>query len=233
MRRLTALLVVAISCLLIWQSVSLPISAQDTTPTRIPTVAFNEGDYSQIIIAALNSVPSVQSTVVNRQRGQRVVTISFQTQATTAAERADEWMAILEPLATVLRERGLVVDQVVLLANKGEMASGRFTVLTRDLLNYHDKKLTRAQLLGRAKYISLEPTPTRTPRPVLPTRTPRPTLTPTTVPIQQPAANAACPSISFTCKQLSSCEQARACLAAGNTRLDADHDGIPCETLCR
>lgn len=184
MRRLTATIVIVIACLLIWQSVSLPISAQDATPTRIPTLTFNEGDYSQIISSALTSVPSVQSVVVNRQRGQRVVTISFQTQATIAAERVDEWLAILEPLATVLRERGLVIDQVILIANKGEMASGRFTVLARDLLNFHDGKLTRAQLLGRAKYVSLEPTPTRTPRPVLPTRTPRPTLTPTNVPVQ-------------------------------------------------
>lgn len=235
MRRLTATLVFTIAFLLIWQSVSFPINAQDATPTRIPTLAFNEGDYSQIIIATLNSVPSVQSTVVNRQRGQRVVTITYATEATeatVATERVDEWMAILAPLATVLRERGLVVDQIILIANKGEMTSGRFTVLARDLLNYHDGKLTRARLLGRAKYVSLEPTPTRIPRPVRPTRTPRPTIEPTTVPVQQPAVNATCPSTSFTCKQFVSCEQARACLAAGNRRLDGDNDGIPCENLC-
>jgi hypothetical protein len=42
-----------------------------------------------------------------------------------------------------------------------------------------------------------------------------------------------CPSLDFTCGQLSSCAMARACLAAGNDDLDGDNDGIPCEwELC-
>ncbi len=41
-----------------------------------------------------------------------------------------------------------------------------------------------------------------------------------------------CPDINATCKQLTTCEQARACMAAGNTDLDADHHGNPCEDLC-
>jgi hypothetical protein len=40
-----------------------------------------------------------------------------------------------------------------------------------------------------------------------------------------------CPSMSATCGELT-CEQAYACLAAGNGRLDADDDGIPCESVC-
>lgn len=44
---------------------------------------------------------------------------------------------------------------------------------------------------------------------------------------------AVCPSLSFTCEQLASCEQAQACLSAGNFSLDADSDGVPCEgTRC-
>jgi len=42
-----------------------------------------------------------------------------------------------------------------------------------------------------------------------------------------------CPSVLFTCAQLLSCEEAQACLAAGNTSLDPDLDGLPCEeNLC-
>lgn len=42
-----------------------------------------------------------------------------------------------------------------------------------------------------------------------------------------------CPSTAFTCNQLFTCDEARACLAAGNFSLDADADGIPCEeSLC-
>jgi uncharacterized protein YraI len=39
-----------------------------------------------------------------------------------------------------------------------------------------------------------------------------------------------CPGLNLTCEQLT-CEQARACLAAGNFNLDPDNDGIPCENL--
>lgn len=47
-----------------------------------------------------------------------------------------------------------------------------------------------------------------------------------------PAPNGpTCPSLSYTCSQLT-CEQAYACLAAGNGGLDRDGDGKPCETQC-
>lgn len=63
-------------------------------------------------------------------------------------------------------------------------------------------------------------TDTPTPMPTVPTATPRPTITPVT-----------CPGFNFTCDQLT-CAQARACLSAGNTGLDGDSDGIPCESQC-
>lgn len=48
-----------------------------------------------------------------------------------------------------------------------------------------------------------------------------------------PISVVTCPNITFTCAQLLTCEQARACLAAGNTSLDLDNDGVPCEeNLC-
>lgn len=45
------------------------------------------------------------------------------------------------------------------------------------------------------------------------------------------AGGGSCPSLSATCGQLT-CDQAYACLAAGNGRLDRDNDGIPCESVC-
>lgn len=36
-----------------------------------------------------------------------------------------------------------------------------------------------------------------------------------------------------TCKDFSSCEEAMKAYEAGNTNLDGDKDGIPCENLCR
>ncbi|MGB1286053.1 MAG: SH3 domain-containing protein [Aggregatilineales bacterium] len=47
------------------------------------------------------------------------------------------------------------------------------------------------------------------------------------------APTSVCPSTSFNCNQLFTCEEANACLNAGNLTLDDDNDGIPCEaTLC-
>lgn len=35
-----------------------------------------------------------------------------------------------------------------------------------------------------------------------------------------------------TCGEMASCQQAYACLRAGNERLDRDGDGVPCESIC-
>jgi uncharacterized protein YraI len=43
------------------------------------------------------------------------------------------------------------------------------------------------------------------------------------------AGGAVCPGTGLTCEQLSSCQVAYACLAAGNFSLDPDADGVPCE----
>jgi hypothetical protein len=55
----------------------------------------------------------------------------------------------------------------------------------------------------------------------------------TPAPISTPGGVVACPSTAFTCQQLFSCQEAQACLSAGNFSLDTDADGIPCEeSLC-
>ncbi|MDL1901196.1 hypothetical protein FBR02_10545 [Anaerolineae bacterium CFX9] len=67
---------------------------------------------------------------------------------------------------------------------------------------------------------------------VLPT--PDPNLAPPpSSPGLSPADPMNCPNVTLTCAQLLTCDQARACLAAGNVSLDPDFDGIPCEeNLC-
>lgn len=54
---------------------------------------------------------------------------------------------------------------------------------------------------------------------------------PLDAPVQQSSGGVSCGGAS-TCGEMVSCEQARACLAAGNGRLDRDSDGVPCEDIC-
>ncbi|HEX2623284.1 MAG TPA: SH3 domain-containing protein, partial [Phototrophicaceae bacterium] len=62
--------------------------------------------------------------------------------------------------------------------------------------------------------------PTLTPDPFAPT------ATGSTAQSQGQAVS--CPSMAFVCSQFFSCDEARACLALGNTSLDPDGDGVPC-----
>lgn len=41
-----------------------------------------------------------------------------------------------------------------------------------------------------------------------------------------------CGSFPRTCGQMTSCAQAQQALQCGNTRLDRDKDGVPCESIC-
>ena len=41
-----------------------------------------------------------------------------------------------------------------------------------------------------------------------------------------------CKSLPRTCGQMASCEQAKQALKCGNTKLDRDKDGVPCESIC-
>lgn len=69
------------------------------------------------------------------------------------------------------------------------------------------------------------PTRTAPPAPAAPAQPAQPAV-PTTAP-----RTSSCPSLSYTCSQLT-CQQAYACLAAGNRSLDRDGDGVPCESIC-
>lgn len=51
--------------------------------------------------------------------------------------------------------------------------------------------------------------------------------------IPSPPSNAVCSNfIKKSCSQISSCVEAQQQLACGNTQIDGDKDGIPCEALC-
>ena len=48
-----------------------------------------------------------------------------------------------------------------------------------------------------------------------------------------PSQSVNCGSLPTTCYAMTSCAQAQAAFKCGNTRLDRDHDGIPCDKLCQ
>ena len=93
----------------------------------------------------------------------------------------------------------------------------------------------RVDYQGQALYvygqlISVD-APTTVPVYVPPTAAPV-SLPPVSVP--QPAGGSgggSCPDIKASCGALT-CDQAYACLAAGHSSLDRDHDGVPCESIC-
>ena len=58
-----------------------------------------------------------------------------------------------------------------------------------------------------------------------------PTSAPVSV-IPPAAASGVSCGAARVCGQMTSCAQAYACLQAGNTKLDRDKDGVPCETIC-
>lgn len=41
-----------------------------------------------------------------------------------------------------------------------------------------------------------------------------------------------CANLPRTCGQMVSCDQAKLALKCGNTKLDRDKDGVPCESIC-
>lgn len=138
---------------------------------------------------------------------------------------------------------------LLVLSNIGDPAvppNGEFAVLisqitgvTQQFLNYD---ATTDQF-----FVSAPVAPVQQPQPTLPggppvqaTSQPPPFLPTSSGPPfagtsnETPAAPAGpvCPGLSLTCEQLTSCDQANACLTAGNFSLDSDQDGIPCENLC-
>ena len=46
------------------------------------------------------------------------------------------------------------------------------------------------------------------------------------------AGGSQCKDLPRVCTQMVSCEQAKQALKCGNTKLDRDKDGVPCESIC-
>lgn len=144
-----------------------PTDAPTSTPTPAATLSAADA-YQATIQAGLKIVSDVQQIDVSDNRaaanGKRTIKVAYQTGASTANERITEWFAILDPLADTITTQGLDVDEVDLTGSdaSGGLA-GRFSTTSKDLLAYSVKQLTRAQFLYRAKYVSLLPTPTKTP----------------------------------------------------------------------
>jgi hypothetical protein len=120
--------------------------------------------------------------------------------------------------------------------HEGEAVSATGTIEGEALVTgnalWYRVEWTGRELYVYSSLVGLAP-PTLPPVDAPPTFTPRPTTVPILVSTPVPQQSAAgCPDIHATCGQLT-CAQAYACLAAGNSKLDADKDGVPCESICK
>jgi hypothetical protein len=82
--------------------------------------------------------------------------------------------------------------------------------------------------------LTLSEIPSLTPSPTLvatkaPLKSPSPTAIVTKTPVSVPTK--LCPAFK-TCGKIASCTEAYAQLVCGNSDLDRDKDGIPCESIC-
>lgn len=57
-------------------------------------------------------------------------------------------------------------------------------------------------------------------------------IEPEPVKIAEISSNDDCSGLPRTCSKMANCTQAKKALACGNSRLDKDSDGIPCESIC-
>jgi len=106
-------------------------------------------------------------------------------------------------------------------ARRTQTQAAAFATATYRIANYTRPAPTRVPVTRAPA----SPRPTLPPLPAGPTSPLNPTAPP------PPPSGATCPNTSSTCSQLT-CQQAYACLAAGNKSLDRDHDGVPCESIC-
>ncbi len=125
----------------------------------------------------------------------------------------------------------------MLVLGADKSGKGGFYFATSSLMPTATPTLTSEPTLAFTRTSTRRPVtsgPTRTPGPTRTWTSTRPpaTLKPAST-LPPPPAGIACPGIRLTCTQLKTCAEAYACLKAGNTRLDADKDGIPCESLCQ
>lgn len=118
----------------------------------------------------------------------------------------------------------VIVSDLADTASRGA-PEGEFAILLTDLSGSSGLLPPGMALDPNTGQVIINPSPFN---PVVPTAifsTPDPNAPPVFV--------ANCPNVTYTCSQLLSCGEAQACLAAGNTSLDPDADGVPCEeNLC-
>lgn len=132
-----------------------------TTPNPSPAVV---SEYETLLQNGLQDIRQVQLVEVtdNRDaRGKRVITITFETSANRAQDRVNEWIGMLSQIFQTILVHKLDVDEVHLsgVTSDGDPV-GTFTTTFSDLVEYGEKRITRAEFLNRAKYFPSAPAST-------------------------------------------------------------------------
>lgn len=212
----------------------LPTDTPTPRPSHTPDIALSQ-------IAGLKQTNAAAQATLDTLLTQAAPTLTPVVSNTpTAAAISPQW--VYAQSSATLRICPSSVCEMVGQLHEGEAVSADGTIDGEALIVgnslWYRVAWSGGEVFVYSTQISLAP-PTLPLVDAPPTFTPLPSSTPvpTTVPIlistpvpQQPAAG--CPDVHATCSQLT-CAQAYACLAAGNTKLDADKDGMPCESICK
>lgn len=193
-----------------------PLPSPLPTRTESP-ISFNEAEYVQLITDGFRQGTSLISIQVADGRGvggERVIIVAYASAASSVQLVYLEWMLLFFDIGKALTSNGLDVDAAsLIMGDELGNTAGIIVASATDILAYYRDEITPEVFLDRLQVTSLSGDDLGVSPPRIST-------------------SGGCPDLSYTCTQLSSCEQARACLASGNSSLDADGDGIPCESIC-
>ncbi len=220
---------------------STPLPSDTRTPSRTPTPNALETQ-----VAGLAQTNAAEQSTLDTllTRAAPTLTPIFTSTLTptvppTAVAIPPQWVYAQNPAN--LRTCPTSACEIVRQLNSGEAVSANGTIEGEALVT-GNPVWYRVDSQGQEMYVYstlVGVVPPTLPLAVAPpTFTPSPTaILPTNAPIvastlvSPPQSSEGCPNVKASCSALT-CAQAYACLAAGDSKLDGDKDGVPCESIC-
>lgn len=186
----------------------------DSLPTAVVVVApFDEAAYVRALTSGIlgrDPVVSVRVADGRTAGGERGSIMTYISTAATTPEFLAEWFALFYATGEAIANYSLDLDAVTIIVGDSQgNAIGILVSTAADTVALYREQITTTAFFSRMQGETFG-------------------IGSVAPPVQPPSA---CTDLSATCSQLT-CAQARACLSAGNQSLDADGDGVPCESIC-